>query len=73
MKFNLLKKQTSRREMLRGSATLVGSAFLAHLFPSTSLSHLRNEQSAPRLPRPTCWRVYARQVQRRSPQNANAC
>jgi len=28
-----LQKQTSRREMLRGSATLAGSAFLAHLFP----------------------------------------
>jgi cyclase len=37
MKFNLLQKQTSRREMLRGSATLAGSAFLAHLFPATSL------------------------------------
>ena len=28
MKFNFLQKQTSRREMLRSSATLVGSAFL---------------------------------------------
>src|SRR6266849_1419777 len=37
MKFNFLQKQTSRREMLRGSATLAGSAFLAHLFPATSL------------------------------------
>jgi cyclase len=37
VKFNLLHKQTSRREMLRGSATLAGSAFLAHLFPATSL------------------------------------
>src|ERR1700719_843782 len=35
MKFNFLQKQTSRREMLRGSATLAGSAFLAHLFPPT--------------------------------------
>src|SRR6266481_4115933 len=34
MKFNFLQKQTSRREMLRGSATLAGSAFLAHLFPA---------------------------------------
>jgi cyclase len=34
MKFNFLEKQTSRREMLRGSATLAGSAFLAHLFPA---------------------------------------
>src|ERR1700730_14097414 len=37
MKFNFLQKQTSRREMLRGSATLAGSAFLAHLFPATLL------------------------------------
>jgi glyoxylase-like metal-dependent hydrolase (beta-lactamase superfamily II) len=33
MKFNLLQKQTSRREILRGSVTLAGSAFLAHFFP----------------------------------------
>src|SRR6476660_3345433 len=32
MKLNFLQKQTSRREMLRYSATLAGSAFLAHLF-----------------------------------------
>src|ERR1700747_2658509 len=37
MKFNFLRKQTSRREMLRGSATLAGSAFLAHLLPATLL------------------------------------
>jgi cyclase len=37
MKFNFLQKQTSRREMLRGSATLVGSTFLAHLFPTPLL------------------------------------
>jgi cyclase len=37
MKVNFLQKQTSRREVLRGSATLAGSAFLAHLFPSTLL------------------------------------
>jgi cyclase len=37
MKFNFLQKQTSRREMLRGSVTLAGSALLAHLFSSTSL------------------------------------
>ena len=37
MKFNFLQKQTSRREMLRGSATLAGSAFLAHLFPAPLL------------------------------------
>src|SRR6266478_1741307 len=37
MKFNFLQKQTSRREMLRDSATLAGSAFLAHLSPATLL------------------------------------
>jgi len=37
VKFNFLQKQTSRREMLRGSATLAGSAFLAHLFPAPLL------------------------------------
>jgi cyclase len=49
MKFILLQKQTSRREMLRGSVTLAGSAFLAHLFPATSLraSALSNAQQPP--------------------------
>ena len=37
MKLNFLQKQPSRREMLRGSATLAGSAFLAHLFPPSLL------------------------------------
>src|SRR5258707_13548157 len=37
MKFNFLQKQTSRRQMLRNSATLAGSAFLAHLLPATLL------------------------------------
>jgi cyclase len=37
MKFNLLQKQISRREMLRGSTTLAGSAFLAHVLPTTLL------------------------------------
>jgi cyclase len=37
MKFNLLQKQTSRRQILRGSVRLAGSAFLAHLFPATLL------------------------------------
>jgi hypothetical protein len=37
MKFNFLQKQTSRREMLRGSATLAGCAFLVHLFPTRLL------------------------------------
>jgi cyclase len=49
MKFNFSKKQTSRREMLRGSATLAGSAFLAHFFPPTSprAYAMSNEQPAP--------------------------
>ena len=37
MKFDFLRKQTSRRDILRGSVTLAGSAFLAHLFPVTLL------------------------------------
>ena len=37
MKVNFLQKPTTRREILRGSATLAGSAFLAHLFPATLL------------------------------------
>ena len=37
MEFNFLQKQTSRREILRGSVTLAGSAFLAHLVPPTLL------------------------------------
>jgi cyclase len=37
MKSDFLQKQTSRREMLRDSAALAGSAFLAHLFPATLL------------------------------------
>src|SRR5271163_1805744 len=49
MNFNFFEKQTSRREMLRGSATLAGSALLAHLFSSTSLcaSAMSNVQPAP--------------------------
>src|SRR5277367_5891654 len=37
MKSSFLQKQNSRRDILRGSVTLAGSAFLAHLFPATSL------------------------------------
>jgi cyclase len=37
MRFNFLQKQTSRREMLRGSATLAGGAFLGHLFSAPLL------------------------------------
>ena len=73
MKFNFLQKQTSRREMLRGSATLAGSAFLAHLFPATLLraSAAGNAQQSAFAGRPA--REYARQVQRRSHRNAKAC
>jgi glyoxylase-like metal-dependent hydrolase (beta-lactamase superfamily II) len=38
MNWDLLEKQTTRREMLRGSAALAGSAFLAQLFPGSRLS-----------------------------------
>jgi cyclase len=37
MKSKLLQKHTSRREMLRGSAAMGGSAFLAHLFSARLL------------------------------------
>ena len=37
MKFDFIQKQTSRRDILRGSVTLAGSAFLAHLFPAPLL------------------------------------
>ena len=37
MTFNLLQKQTSRREILRGSVTLAGSALLAQFLPATLL------------------------------------
>jgi cyclase len=37
MKFHFLQKRTSRREMLRDSVTLAGSALLAHLFPAMLL------------------------------------
>jgi cyclase len=37
MEFTFLQKQTTRRDILRGSVTLAGSAFLAHLFPATLL------------------------------------
>jgi cyclase len=37
MKFDFLQKQASRREMLRHSAALAGSTFLANLFPATLL------------------------------------
>ena len=37
MKVNLLRKQASRREVLRGSVAFAGSALLANLFPATLL------------------------------------
>jgi len=37
MNSDLFQKQTTRREMLRGSAALAGSAFLAQLFPGSLL------------------------------------
>src|SRR5467141_2720901 len=46
MKFNFLQKQTSRREMLRDSATLAGSAFLAHLLPAELLASMRAKFNA---------------------------
>jgi cyclase len=46
MKFNFLPKQTSRREMLRDSVALAGSAFVAHLFPAT-LPRVSYAQQAP--------------------------
>jgi glyoxylase-like metal-dependent hydrolase (beta-lactamase superfamily II) len=49
MKFNFLQKRTSRREILRSSAALAGSAFLAHLFPARLLraSAMDDAQQAP--------------------------
>jgi cyclase len=37
MKFSLLEKPTTRRDILRGSVTLAGSALLAQFFPATLL------------------------------------
>ena len=52
MKFNFLQKQTSRRDILRGSVTLAGSTLLAHLFPTTLLPDSAMED-AQRAPSPT--------------------
>lgn len=47
MKSNFLRKQTSRPEMLRGSATLAGGAFLSRLFPvHSSVSDAQRAPSA---------------------------
>jgi glyoxylase-like metal-dependent hydrolase (beta-lactamase superfamily II) len=49
MNSDLFQKQTTRREILRSSATLAGSAFLAQLFPGSLLraSVLGHAQQAP--------------------------
>src|ERR1700722_9570602 len=48
MKFDLLQKQASRREMLRGSAALAGGAFLSPLFPAVfAHSSVNDAQRAP--------------------------
>jgi cyclase len=49
MKFNFLQKQTSRRDILRGSVTLAGGVFLEHLLPVTLLraSAAGSAQQAP--------------------------
>jgi cyclase len=49
MNSDLFEKQTSRRDMLRGSTALVGSAFLAQLFPA-SLLRAAVPGSAPQTP-----------------------
>jgi hypothetical protein len=63
MKFNFSQKQASRREMLRGSAILAGSAFLAPLFsaPLLRASAAGYAQQAPsarlRSPKPSAVRA----------------
>jgi cyclase len=47
MKFNFLQKPTSRREMLRDSVALAGSALLAHLLPATRASAASYAQQEP--------------------------
>jgi cyclase len=49
MKSDHLQKQTTRRELLKGSATLAGSAFLAQLFPFSIVraSAFSDPQQAP--------------------------
>jgi hypothetical protein len=73
MKFNFSQKQTSRREMLRGSATLAGSAFPSAFFPHEVAPRFRGgiRGISTFASRPA--REYARKVQRRSNANAKAC
>jgi cyclase len=49
MKLDFLQKQTSRRDILRGSVTLAGSAFLGHFLPTTLVraSAAGNAQQTP--------------------------
>jgi hypothetical protein len=49
MKLDFLQKQTSRRDILRGSVTLAGSAFLGHFLPATLVraSAAGNAQQTP--------------------------
>jgi cyclase len=47
MKSDFLQQQTSRREMVRDSVTLAGSAFLAHLFPATLLRAYAQQTPSP--------------------------
>jgi len=73
MKFNFLQKQTSRREMLRGSGTLVASAFLAHLLPATLLRASAGGY-AQQAPSPADLLASMRaKFKRRSHPNAKAC
>jgi cyclase len=59
MKFDFLQKQTSRRNILRGSITLAGSAFLAHLLPATFL-HASAAGYAQQAPSPADLLAYMR-------------
>src|SRR3984885_7471805 len=47
MKSNFLQKQTSRRDILRGSVSLAGSAFLVHLLPAPLLGASAAPAQAP--------------------------
>jgi hypothetical protein len=55
VKHTLLQKQTSRRDLLRGSVTLAGSAFLVPFLPATLLrtssgGHMQQTPSPADLP-----------------------
>jgi cyclase len=59
MKLDFLQKQTSRRDILRGSVTLAGSTFLAHLLPATLL-HASAAGHAQQSPSPADLLAYMR-------------